>query len=227
MSPEQTSATLLEKIRNPQDSGAWCRFDHIYRPMLMRIARRMGLREEDSQDAVQECFKTLQSRIRTFQYEPAIGKFRGFIRQVLLTRIYNLRRKPLPVQPLDGLIEEAPGREPSPEEVFAESWLQEHIRHCLRLVREEVSPRTYQAFLLAAVDQQPLERVSVETGMKIGAVRVAVHRVKRRLKRHLAELIGDWRAEPGACRRRDSPAANGDARRPPGPARGSPVEVRR
>ena len=45
-----TRASLLLRIRDPKDNAAWKEFDAIYRPMLQRFARTMGLGAADAED---------------------------------------------------------------------------------------------------------------------------------------------------------------------------------
>src|SRR5262249_28948935 len=45
-SMDRTSATLLDRLRQPGDNEAWARFVHLYTPLLFHWASRAGLRED-------------------------------------------------------------------------------------------------------------------------------------------------------------------------------------
>ena len=50
-----TPASLLERLRHPDDAAAWKRFVQLYAPLLYHWARRrMGLQTQDATDLVQE-----------------------------------------------------------------------------------------------------------------------------------------------------------------------------
>src|SRR5262245_1478691 len=53
---DTTSVSLLERLRRPGAHEAWARFVHLYTPLLYYWARRLGLREEDAADLVQDVF---------------------------------------------------------------------------------------------------------------------------------------------------------------------------
>jgi RNA polymerase sigma-70 factor, ECF subfamily len=49
-----TSATLLQRLRQPNQPAAWERFVGLYTPLLLYWARRAGLQPQDSADVVQD-----------------------------------------------------------------------------------------------------------------------------------------------------------------------------
>ena len=51
---DSTSASLLERLRHPEQQTAWTRFVQLYTPMLFHWARRLGLQDDDAADLVQD-----------------------------------------------------------------------------------------------------------------------------------------------------------------------------
>lgn len=49
-SPATTSLTLLERLRNPDDSVAWREFDTRYRELIVWFVRRRGVEAADAED---------------------------------------------------------------------------------------------------------------------------------------------------------------------------------
>jgi RNA polymerase sigma-70 factor (ECF subfamily) len=64
-----TSATLLERLRQPADQEAWARFVRLYTPLPYYWARRVGLQEQDAADLVQEVFAVLFQKLPEFTYD--------------------------------------------------------------------------------------------------------------------------------------------------------------
>jgi RNA polymerase sigma-70 factor (ECF subfamily) len=62
-------------------------------------------------------------------------------------------------------------------------------RRALELVRAQVEERTWQAFWLTAIEEQPPTEVAARLGVSATAVRMARSRVLRRLKEQFGELI--------------------------------------
>lgn len=54
-----TSASLLDRLRRPNEEAAWNRFVALYAPLLRIWAGRLGLEASDADDLVQEVFITL------------------------------------------------------------------------------------------------------------------------------------------------------------------------
>ena len=49
---ELTRASLLSRVRNVSDEGAWREFEALYHDLLVRFCRRRGLQEADASDVV-------------------------------------------------------------------------------------------------------------------------------------------------------------------------------
>jgi RNA polymerase sigma-70 factor (ECF subfamily) len=61
-----TPASLLERLRQPADQAAWERLVELYAPLLFSWARRVGCREADAADLVQDVLTLLGAARVTF-----------------------------------------------------------------------------------------------------------------------------------------------------------------
>ena len=61
--PPATRRSLIVKLRDPADAGAWCEFVALYEPLVYRLARRKGLQDADARDLCQEVFRTVAQAI--------------------------------------------------------------------------------------------------------------------------------------------------------------------
>jgi len=86
-----TSASLLERLRRPNDHAAWERFVRFYTPLLNYWARHLGLQPNDAADLVQDVLSTLVQKLPEFVYDRH-KSFRNWLRTLMLNRWRNNRR---------------------------------------------------------------------------------------------------------------------------------------
>jgi RNA polymerase sigma-70 factor (ECF subfamily) len=181
-----TPPSLLEQLRRPGDQAAWRRFVDLYTPLLFYWARRIGLREPDAADLVQEVFALLLRKLPEFTYDRNQG-FRGWLRTVLLNKWRELRRRRPPPAIADGTLPE--GTEEDAVAALAEEEFQQHLTvRALELMRAEFQPATWKACWEHAVAGRPAAEVAAELGLSVNAVYLATSRVLRRLRQELSDL---------------------------------------
>ena len=66
---DRTSASLLERLRDPSDERAWGRFVELYTPLLFSWARKLGMQDADGADLVQDVLVQLLRTLPTFRYD--------------------------------------------------------------------------------------------------------------------------------------------------------------
>ncbi len=185
---ETTRPSLLLRIRDPADAEAWGQFDTIYRPMLYRFARSSGLSDADAEDVTQFCMSAVNRHIRGFDYDPSKGRFKGWLRTMVNNRIRNLvrGRREEPAKSQD--FKRPQQREQTPDQLFDQIWMDEHLKHCMKLVRQEVEPQTFQAFQRYVLDEQSVEQVCRELHMTANQVYKAKWRMTQKLTTRMLEL---------------------------------------
>jgi DNA-directed RNA polymerase specialized sigma24 family protein len=77
-----TRASLLLRLRDPQDHEAWLEFLTIYEPVTYRLLRRGGLQDADALDVMQELFLAVSRSIDRWDPAKEKGSFRGWLRRV-------------------------------------------------------------------------------------------------------------------------------------------------
>ena len=184
----ETPASLLERLRQPEPAQAWTRFVQLYTPLLFHWARRLGLRDADAADLVQDVLTLLVRKLPEFTYDRQ-KSFRAWLRTVTRNCWRNrCRRVELPheVHPpdLDGLADSAA------EDVLSETeyrqWL---VGRALELMQTEFQPSTWKACWECVVAGRPASEVAAELGLSIGAVYMAKSRVLSRLRQELTDLL--------------------------------------
>lgn len=189
---DTTRPSLLLRIRDRSDTDAWRAFDAIYRPMLRRFARARGLCEEDAEDVTQHCLTALVKHVREFAYDPSRGRFKSWLRTLVNNRVRDLFRARRSGVPRTGELErQQETKQRSPEQVFDQIWLEEHLWHCLRELHDEVEESTYQAFVRYVIDQRSIEEVCEELHLQPNNVYTIKWRLTQRLQTKMGELLDD------------------------------------
>ena len=183
-----TRASLLVRLRDPQDERAWGEFLEIYEPLVYRLARCRGLQDADAADLAQDVFRAIAASIGRFEVDPARGSFRAWLSRIARNLMINLlssrgyRARGTGDSGIGRLLEEqaAPNSDASAEfdleyrrRLF--DWAAEHVR-------AEVSETEWQAFRLAGVEGLPAAEVAARLGTTVGTVYSYKSRVMARLK---------------------------------------------
>lgn len=195
-----TSITLLSALRDMRDCASWQHFHSIYRPMLLAVALRSGLREADAQDVVQETVIEVAKEMPAFRYDRARGRFKGWLLTIVRRRIANVWRAKKYKHGDERVAREElidPAQiESRPEEGsdFEKLWDEEWREHALRVaedhVKHEVEPVQFQAFQLHVVKSVPARETARRLGVKLMEVYWAKYRIGKMMKKAVAEADG-------------------------------------
>ncbi|HVA51321.1 MAG TPA: sigma-70 family RNA polymerase sigma factor [Pirellulales bacterium] len=186
---DTTPISLLQRVRQPDDTDAWRRLVELTTPLLFAWAYRAGLRDHDAADLVQDVLAVLVDKLPTFDYDRE-RSFRGWLRTVTKHKLLERRRKRLPdaMSPDDPRLGELP--DPTVLDPFWEQeYRQKLVGLALELMRAHFQPTTWQACWEHVVSGRSAADVAAELGLTPAAVYVAKGRVLRRLR---AELNGMW-----------------------------------
>jgi RNA polymerase sigma-70 factor, ECF subfamily len=180
-----TSASLLERLRNPNEQEAWNRFADLYTPLLYYWLRRLGLSENDAADLVQEVFLVLVAKLPTFVYQRD-GTFRGWLHALTINKYRELqRRKRLPT--VDGL-SDVPARD-SQSQVEEADYRRHIVNEMLHILEDQFPPSTWQYFQAYVVEGQDPQTVAARFKVSVGTVYTAKSKVLTRLREELAGLL--------------------------------------
>jgi RNA polymerase sigma-70 factor (ECF subfamily) len=189
---DTTRATLLFRIRNRDDAAAWSEFDAIYRPMLHRFARCAGLDVAAGEDIVQDCMVAIHRHIDSFEYDPGRGRFKGWLRSIVRSRVTDLFRARRERQGDTAVFDAAAASTESlPDEVFDKVWRQAHLRYCLDSLNAEFEPRTMEAFRAVVIDERPVEEICARLGLTPNQMYGIRWRVTNRLRQRMRELLDE------------------------------------
>jgi RNA polymerase sigma-70 factor (ECF subfamily) len=192
----QTRASLLLRIRNPQDGLAWSEFVNLYAPLLHSYALKHGLQDADAADLAQDALRNVLRAAPGFVYDPAKGSFRGWLFAVARNELRKQRARAArqAVGSGDSDAQEALASAPARQDE-RDAWDREYddalFAWAVERVRPEFREGTWQAFWRSAVDGEPIERVAADLGMTRGALYIARSRVAARLREEIAATGDD------------------------------------
>lgn len=185
-----TSATLLERVRDPANQEAWERFVQLYTPLFFSWAARAGLQQQDAADLVQEVFVTLLRNLPKFRYQRD-GSFRGWLQRLVRNKWCEIqRRAPIPANTQGKPLLDVPG--PSDADALDETHHRQYlVQRALALIRGDFEATTWRAWQEYAVAGRPALEVARELKITPHAIYLSKARVLRRLREELSGFLED------------------------------------
>src|SRR5207244_2519713 len=84
-----TRASLLRRLKGPDDQKSWQEFNDLYGTLIFRFAIKAGLSETEAEDVVQETFIAAAKSLPEFQYDPKICSFKTWLLNLTHWRVKN------------------------------------------------------------------------------------------------------------------------------------------
>jgi len=165
----------------------WDEVVRQHAPRVYRLAYRLAGNPQDAEDLTQETF------VRVFRslasYQP--GTFEGWLHRITTNLFLDMvrRRQRIRFDSLPDDSERLPGRERSPEQVYADSHLDPDIQRAL----DALHPDFRVAVVLCDIEGLSYEEIAITLGIKLGTVRSRIHRGRLQLRealRHRAPRSG-------------------------------------
>ena len=176
-------------MRGAADEAAWNRLVHLYTPLLFFWARRCGESEHNAADLVQEVFVALLQTLPTFEYDRRSGKFRGWLRTLMVNKLRDRKRREAREEKTLAQLQPEPELPDGAEAFWETEYRQELTRRALRLMQTEFAPTTWKACWETVVAGRDADEVARELGITENAVYIAKCRVLRRLRQELGGLV--------------------------------------
>lgn len=204
------------RSRSPQAARALEELCHTYWFPLYAYVRRRSHSKEDAEDLTQSFFTRLLEKNSLASLDSEKGKFRAFLLASLKHFLANERDKvhaqkrgggaiPLSLdwQTADTKFQVADGNEPSPDKAFDREWALALLSKVIdRLQAECVADgkaklfEQLKTFLTAGQAESAQRDIANSLGMEEGAVRVAIHRLRKRYRQLLRDEIANTLADP-------------------------------
>ena len=199
-----TRQSLLERLKDPDDSESWREFFEIYWRLIHQVALKAGLSEVEAQEVVQETVIAISRHIAEFEHDRKRGSFKTFLLNMARWRIVDRIRKLAKEQKNLMRHAQADGsastrrtstvdRIPDPHgdgvsELWEADWRKKLIEAALERVKDSVKPRHFQVFHSYVLKQQPVRTVCRMFGVNAAQVYMIKHRVAAQLKKQMKLL---------------------------------------
>jgi len=193
-----TRVSLLNRLKDWNDSGSWREFFEIYRKLLFNFALKAGLSEMEAEEIVQETVISVAKTIKEFEYDPGRCSFKSWLRHLAQKRIADRYRKrsrePLVSSPTDltgetrAIERVADGNAANLDALWEEEWQAELFAAAVASVKKQVSAEQYQIFDFYVLKKMPVGQVAKVLGTNAGQVYLVKHRVSKLLKKEIDRL---------------------------------------
>jgi len=201
--------------RSEDADAALAQLCEAYWYPLYAFLRTRGHRAEEAQDLTQAFFLQVIEKRPLAHADPARGRFRSF----LLTSLKNFAANEfdrqraakrgggapmlsLDVETAEGRFQLEPVSTETPENLFERKWTVTLLERALARVRDDVMPGKAQQFdqlkgyLTGDGDQPPYAEMAATLGISEGAVKVAVHRLRRRFREFVRDEVAQTVSSP-------------------------------
>ena len=168
---------------------AWDEFHRRYAAAITGFARQIGARPADVEDVVQDVLIGFYATSPTFVYDPARGRFRGYLKTCTFHAVrrrlgHDARFRGLPLDRVDPEALEV-------EQAWNDVWEQEQLRRAVDELRREVgTTKTFRAFEMYVILDLPPQEVSRRLDLHVDNV----YRAKQSVTRVLREKLNAMRA---------------------------------
>jgi RNA polymerase sigma-70 factor (ECF subfamily) len=196
---------------------ALSRLCEVYWYPLYAYVRRWGYGADEAQDLTQEFFVRLLEKHYLRAADPARGRFRSFLLASLKHFLSNERDRaaaakrgggtivlPLEFENAEGRYSREPPDADTPETIYERRWALTLLERTLARLRHEFTAAGKQALfarleghLTGEQEALPYADLCAALGMSEGAIKVTVHRLRRRFGALLREEISETVSEPG------------------------------
>ena len=187
-----TSLSLLDRLKHEPDPSEWQRFVDIYSPLICRWLTRMPLQNSDHEDLTQEILAVVVQKVPDFERRRE-GSFRAWLRVITANclKVHWRSKKYRPLVAGGSDFQRTIQDLEDPQSSLTHVWDTEHDRHVVRrlleIVGSQFEPKTLVAFRKVVLEGQKSAQVAEEMGISVNAVLLAKSRILRRLRQ---ELVG-------------------------------------
>ncbi|MDB5309066.1 MAG: sigma-70 family polymerase sigma factor [Gemmataceae bacterium] len=191
-----TSASLLVRLRGPNDQSAWTEFVRRYGDQMHLWCRKWKIQQADADDVVQSVLARLAVKLKSFEYDPA-RSFRGYLKTLTHYAWSDLlegRRRAGGGTGDTRMIEVLESVEARTDLVdyLDREFDRELLEEATARVRQRIEAHTWEAFRLTAVDGLTGAAAAAQLGIKVATVFKAKSKVQRMLQEEIRLLEGPF-----------------------------------
>jgi RNA polymerase sigma-70 factor (ECF subfamily) len=196
MSGYTTRGSLLARLSAGDDELAWQEFCGQYGDLIRRVAARRGLQPADGEGILQDVLVRLTRAMPGFEYDQARGRFRGYLKTIVMSAVSDRFRQTAgraPVRSLGDAADASAVAWPDADEVWEQEWRTYHVTRAMRTIDVEFGEKDRLAFHQYGRQGMSASSVAESLGVSIDQV----YQAKSRILRRLGEIIEQQIEEEG------------------------------
>jgi RNA polymerase sigma factor (sigma-70 family) len=188
-----TQITLLNRLKNQGAAQDWEQFYRIYAGPIFGLARQFGLDPNAAQDVVQETMMALTKALLTFDYDPAKGKFRGWLWRLVRNKTQEAwrRSKKHEATSLDqkdhgsqiAQINQLKSNDLPADEMLEKAWRLQLVHSGMKILTQtpQISKRNLDIFRAVSIEGRDPNEVAVQFETNLNNIKQIRHRMTERL----------------------------------------------
>ena len=189
----ETRPSLILRVRDPNDADAWNQFATLYRPVILRLARRKGIQAADAEDLAQQVLLSVAGAIERWQPDQQRARFRTWLQTIVRNAILNAVQRRSPDQAAGGdsdseRFEIDQNTRTDDEETLRDEYRRELFQQAAQQIHAEFAKDTWDSFWKTAVQGIDIDSLSSQTGRTRGSIYASRSRIMKRLREAIEEL---------------------------------------
>lgn len=185
-----TRASIFQNLNSPEPDRremGWKEFFARYSPIIMGFARRCGASQQDVDDIVQDVMANFFAASGGFEYDPAVGRFRGWLKTCTVRAAVRRAGKNLRFRGVR--LDELADVEVTIEPVWEDVWENELVARAIYILRQQAGDGVpFRAFEQYVLLDRPAAEVAAELGTSVENVHQAKSRITRQLRERVSQL---------------------------------------
>ncbi len=185
-----TRLTLLRRASDEFDDSVWGELLAYYKPYIRKILLRVGLRDEDLEDALQEVYIKLWRGLHLYKRDAENARFRSWLSTVVrnssLNWIYKNRRRSDRELAVDNeIIEKIDSVEPPIDKIIEEEWQTYVLDLAMDNLKSVFSANAFEVLEMSLNGATP-DEIAARVNIRKESVYVLRSKVKARLMKEIA-----------------------------------------
>lgn len=184
---ERTTTALLNGLHETGNDQAWLDLDARCRPIMLAVARRLGLRDTEAEDVVQSAMTNFVQAYRQGKYQRERGRLSAYLVTILRSRAMDhwRRNNRHEVGGADGVQSDQLS-----DAQVTRIWFDERQNQLLRQALDELRDHGADEGMLSAFELFGIRGVDIgEVTRRLGMTREEVYNAKYRITQRLRPIV--------------------------------------
>lgn len=158
-----TKASLLGRLKNPEDQSSWQEFFDTYSKLIYGVARKAGLNEVDARNVLHATTESVAEHMPKFKYDPKIGSFKAWLLSLTRLQIIAEACKPRSAVATNS----AAG---AVDRLWEKEWEINILEAAVANVKRRLEPAKYQIYDFCVNKKSSPEKVAAVFGLLVDQV---------------------------------------------------------